>query len=435
MGIERSEERKDTPSPPKRASLRKTLAVYAGGNSIATAIRMLAGFLTLRVLTPSVLGQFNGVMLVLGYLRLLGVGVFAGLQREVPFCFGREEHERADRLSATAQAWALLVGGLSASVLAGIAIWHVATGQWAMAAAWFTAAIGAFLLQFETSYLQTLYRVHDRFGLLARMLIWQSIVNLVLVLFVALFQLYGLCIRSIGVGAVTLLFLWWWRPVRQRPRFVFNDFKALVAVGAPLMIVSEANSLWSVLNRNLIWQLMGDRELGLYFYTMMQPALLLLPYAINQITYPRMTEIYGRNGSVRELARYICKPTIVSVLMMTPAVALAWWILPQLIELLLPRYIEGIPAARWAILDVIVISMLPLRNIFFAVKKQYHYLGAIALGVAIYLGALSWLVRDGYYLEAFPQAMLVGRVGLLLLCYCFIFILCRKERLAAAEQT
>ena len=30
---------------------------------------------------------------------------------------------------------------------------------------------------------------------------------------------------------------------------------------------------------------------------------------------------------------------------------------------------------------------------------------------------------------------LPGRVGLLLLCYCFIFILCRKERLAAAEQT
>lgn len=428
MGIERSEEREETPSPPKRGSLRKTLAVYIGGNSIATVVRMAAGLLTTRLLEPDVLGQFTGVLLVVSYLRLANLGVFAGLQREVPFCFGREEHERADRLSATAHWWALMIGGASAAVLAAIAAWHAASAQWAPAAVWLTAAFGAFLLQFETNYLRTLFRVHDRFGPLARMLVWQSVVNLGLVLFVALFQVYGLCIRFVGMGLVALLLLWCWRPPTQTRRFVLSDFKALVAVGVPLMIVTEASSFWAVLNLNLIWQLMGERELGLYIYMMMQPPLLLLPYAINNVTYPRMAEMYGRNGSVRELARYIYKPTLLSVLLMTPAIALTWWILPWVVEILLPKYIDGVPAARWAIFDVIVISLLPMRNIFFTMKKYYHYLAVIVSGVAIYLSTLFWLTQDHYYLEAFPQAMLVGRIGFLLLCYLLLYFLCREEK-------
>jgi O-antigen/teichoic acid export membrane protein len=177
---------------------------------------------------------------------------------------------------------------------------------------------------------------------------------------------------------------------------------------------------------------MGKRELGLYIFQMFQPALLLLPLAVFHVMYPRISEMYGRNGSVRELARYLRKPTLSLVVLITPAVALLWLILPALIRILLPRYVDGVQAARWAILDVIIMAgLFPLQSVFFAAKKQYYYLVAIVAGIAIYFAVLMWLTHNEVYLEAFPQAMLAGRTVSAFLCYLFLYVLCKREKTAA----
>ncbi|MBL0225446.1 MAG: hypothetical protein IPQ16_07675 [Geobacteraceae bacterium] len=132
-------------SESKLPSLRKLTAVFAGGNFLSMIIRLSGGFLTARLSDPAVLGLFNGIGLVIGYVPFLQLGVLNGLNRELPYYIGSGDKEHAHALAATAQAWALIVGSVTTAGLLIYSIWHLASGSMDLAAGWFTNAVGAFL--------------------------------------------------------------------------------------------------------------------------------------------------------------------------------------------------------------------------------------------------------------------------------------------------
>lgn len=113
---------------------------------LSSFLRMAAGFLTARLSDPAVLGLFNGLGLVLGYVPFLQIGVLNGLSRELPYYVGKGEHDRVRALAAAAQAWALAVGVLVAAGLFAVAGWHGVHGEWQLAAGWATQAVSALLL-------------------------------------------------------------------------------------------------------------------------------------------------------------------------------------------------------------------------------------------------------------------------------------------------
>ena len=216
--------------------------------------------------------------------------------------------------------------------------------------------------------------------------------------------------------------------IQVRPRLNLGDLKHLIIVGGPIMFAGCLNMSWSAVNRTLILQFMGTKALGLYFAGMLSPALLLLPIAVQQITYPRITEIYARSGNVRDLMAVLWRPTAVLTVSMTAGIALLWLVLPTATRILLPKYVEGVEATRWASLDAVMISLLTIRSIFFTMRKQHYYLIATIFGIVVYLAAVFLLIQGGLHLEAFPQAFLAGRVGQTAACYFFVYGLYKGER-------
>jgi hypothetical protein len=69
------------------------------------------------------------------------------------------------------------------------------------------------------------------------------------------------------------------------------------------------------------------------------------------------------------------------------------------------------------------VSVIDPENV---VRRQDLYIVAIVLGMGAYIGSLMWLIRGGPTLVAFPQAMLIGRVVFMLVCYGFISFLHNK---------
>ena len=65
---------------------------------------------------------------------------------------------------------------------------------------------------------------------------------------------------------------------------------------------------------------------------------------------------------------------------------------------------------------------------FNVVRRQDLYVVAILLGMGATFGSLLWLIRDGASLAAFPQAMLIGKIVFILVCYLFLAYLVRKDR-------
>ena len=316
-------------------------------------------------------------------------------------------------------------------VFLGGAAWQLVHLRWALAAGWATLAILSFLLFYATNYLQVLYRSNHDFHVLSRVYVLRALANLGFVGFVVLFRFYGLCLRAVGIGLVEGLLLWRWRPVRVRPRLVFADMKHLFLVGMPILVVGYVNAVWQTINCTMILETMGTRALGLYFAGWLAPALLLLPMAVQQITYPRITEMYGRGSSVRNLVAFLWKPTAALTAIMAVGVAVLWVILPTATRIFLPKYIEGVQAVRWASLDCLIVCLLNVRSVFFTVRKQHYYLIATFFGMSLNVVAVLILVRNGLCLEAFSQALVIGRLGQVVACHYFAHLLCKREALGS----
>ena len=63
--------------------------------------------------------------------------------------------------------------------------------------------------------------------------------------------------------------------------------------------------------------------------------------------------------------------------------------------MILPAYVDAIPAIRWGLLVPVVLSFCPVINIYNVLRRQDLYIVAIVIGMGAYVGSLLWLVRNG----------------------------------------
>jgi len=130
----------------------------------------------------------------------------------------------------------------------------------------------------------------------------------------------------------------------------------------------------------------------------------LLPMAIpTQITYPRITEMYGtRAAGGRVSVVFLWRPTVALTAIMTAGVAVLWVLLPTGDSIsFCPDNVEGVQAVRWASLDAILVSLMTVRSVFFTVRKQNYYLVATVVGIAVYFGRASAVVAE----RALPRSL------------------------------
>ena len=381
-----------------------------------------------RAVAPASLGLFNGLGLALGYLPFLQLGVLNGLNRELPFFVGQGKLDRVRQLAAAAQAWALIAASVSAAALLSLSGWYALRGDWRLAAGWVANAVAAVVLFYGQAYLQVTFRTRGDFAKLSIINVIYNAWGLLLVPLAWVLDFFGLCLRNVLVGLVNLALLWRWRPVKVRPAWHTASFWHLFKVGAPIFGVGQLYAWWTVLESTLVLKYEGTVGLGLY-----QPALLvgtaisLLSDAVTQITYPRMAEQFGRTGSLHDLLVMIRKPVLLLSLASVPVIGIVWVALPSLIQLVLPRYVEGIEAAQWLLLATFVRSLVPAVNVLVVVKRLDLYAVAIGLGIAAYVAAVIVLRQNSAGLVGFAQATLLGRAVFIVACYALIGYLARRE--------
>jgi O-antigen/teichoic acid export membrane protein len=393
----------------------------ASGNLIAMGLRMIGGLVVLRFVSVDTLGLFNSIGLALGYAPVMQLGIINGLNRELPFYFGKGETNRVRELAAAAQAWAIVVGLTFLAALMCIAIWQLAHGQMWKAAGWFTYGLLGFIYFYSTMYIQMTFRSSQDFVKLAWANVLENSVALVSVAFVALFSFYGLCLRLLISRATAAFMLYRYRPVRVRPKWNLRQMKHLLIIGAPIFGAGAVYGWWGgVVNSTLILKFLGTHGVGLWAPVLIEiSALETLPSALEQVIYPRMAEAFGRGRSMRDLNKIAHKPIIYSALGMIPIVVVSWLLMGVAVRLVVPHFVAAVPALRWALLLPIATCFQSGNSIFNVARRQDLYVTAVILGIAAYAITLWLLIRDSVYLAAFPQAMLVGRIVFVLACQSF----------------
>ncbi len=326
-----------------------------------------------------------------------------------------------------AQLWALTVGAAVFTALLGVSVWHLAQGEMLEAAGWFANSIMA-LLFFFTDYLQVTYRTARDFARIALVRVVQQVALLALVVLVVPLDFYGLCFRVVLAGALNVALLYRGRPVRVGPRWNTQHLRHLLKVGLPMFLVFQIFIYWEVVDRTLVLRLGGTRMMGLYSMVILaMAAVQTIPGAVGQVLYPRMSEQYGRGRSLREVARGIAKPIVAIAIAVIPVIAVGWWLAEPLTRVLVPEYVDAVPAIQWALPICFIRCFESAYALFSVGRRQRLRLVGVSSGVVVYGGSLLLLIHDGVYLAAFPQAMLIGRTVCLFVSFAMILLMLARE--------
>jgi O-antigen/teichoic acid export membrane protein len=396
----------------RRLSVMYLAGVLAGGNLLGNALRMAGGLLQNRYVKPEVLGTFNGIGLVLGFARFLQLGVLNGLNRELPYYFGQNDQKRVRELAAAAQAWAMALGVVVGIPFLGVAVWLALHGDFPMAAGWLAYGLLGFVFFYATMYLPSTYRTAHDFARLSTVNVVQNAVALVCVLAVVCCGFYGLCLRATIPVLIGLWILRRWQPIRVGPVWSFRHLRHLLVVGLPIFAVGELGGpLWVLIDQKLVQHFLDARGLGLYSMVLVAGGTMdLLPQAFSQVIYPRMSEHYGRTHNLAEIMLMAVRPSIMLVAGMLAVVVLGWWLARPLTAILLPNYLEAVPAMQWSLLGSVAISSCLVFNVYNVARRQDLYGIVQVASIGSYFLTLMWLIRNGADLAAFPKAMLVGKI-------------------------
>ncbi len=371
---------------------------------------MLGGFLVVRIIDPELYGQFTGIGIYMGYILLSHGGIINGLNRELPYELGRGNDGYAREMASSVYSLSLIISLLAALIYMGLGIRQIILDKFLSGLIFISYAVIGGLYLLSKQFLPTLYRTNDDFDSLSRQNILVGIGNLFTVVLVWGFGIYGLIARGVLLAIYGFILLFKNKPYTLNLSFNLNHFKKLFKTGLPIFIVGQINPLWTTVLNNIIFSVGGALNFGFYALSnIIQSAFGVIPNSFSQVIYPRMAIMLGEGKSVSHILKANIKPLFFLFGAMLSISIVGISILPVIIPVVLPKYIAGIKAAQWMMLVPVVLSFGSLINIYNIVKKQSLYFIALVTGTII--GSFFILVQirqQGFYLEVFPQGLLIG---------------------------
>ena len=369
----------------------RSIVSYFSGSLGTTGISMVASLLVARWTAPAQMGMWNLALLIVTYTSVLQLGVFNGLNRQLPYFAGRRDTEKARRRAEVALAWCALLTVASVAIVALVALVFWWRSQ--LDAAVTTLAIGAVLASsWSLQYLTVCYGVSSQFGELARKSTLVALAGLLMVLLVRSFGYGGLLVRAAVLAVLGSLALYIGRPVRAPARWDQPIFVELMRVGFPIWMLGQLSALFMTLDRLAL----ADSPQALGYYTVAaQFASLsyMVPTAVNAVLYPQMAREYGESHLAMNLWRKAAKAALWAGAASLCAAALAWLVIPYFLDYFLPAYVPGTTAAQWAALTGVAMSLSVFGNIFNVLGRQQLYALAAAVGVATFCGVWFMLTH------------------------------------------
>lgn len=326
----------------------KKAPLYYTASSVSLSLaQMVAGVIIVRLIRPQDLGIWQSVNLALTYSVFLLAGVGNGLSRELPYYLGAKNVPAAERLAGTTLLYThaicllALLGG--AGVVTFLVLGH-RDPKFTLAAAAVTLLIA---FNFYQNYLFITFRSKSSFVDLSGVQMWQGSLKVATLPFLYFLGYQGLVLRYVTVAGVALYLLHRVRPIKVAAAWDTDGFKLLLKTGIPIFALDYIRSCATTSDRVALLHSGGVKEVGLYSLALsVYAAFEVIPVSITHYVYPRMSYHYGRDKNPRALWSLAWKVTLLMAGVMLPIAVAGWFLLPPLVRILFPKYIEGTHAAQ-----------------------------------------------------------------------------------------
>ncbi len=401
---------------------------YASAQIVSNLLRMLSGLLVVRLVEPEMYGTFSGVGVYMGYILLGHGGIINGLSRELPYTLGQGKDDEAQQMASSVFFISTIISLLSAIIFLLIGFWNLYQGNSLLGWVFVGYTIIAGLHLMNSQFLPVLYRTNKDFDSLSKQNINFGLGNLISVGLVWLFGFWGLLLRGISLAVYQFILLYINKPYKLELSYRLSDYKSLLKTGMPIFLVGHVNPIWMTVIGNFMLSTGGAINFGLYAISnIVMGAIGIIPSAFSQVIYPRMAVMLGEGNVVRDILKSNIKPLFFQFGIMLFIGIFAALLLPYIVPILLPKYVDGIKAAQWMVFVPVVQSFGALNNIYNVVKKQGWYMFSLVFGALI--GTTYTLYFNstiGLALEFFSQGMILGFVIQQFLSFIFLRKLIRN---------
>ncbi len=396
-----------------RIGFTKTLGSVAkviGGNVASNLISVVTSILIARWVGPYSMGVWNAALLITLYTPTLQLGVFNGLNRELPYLVGTGDKDRAMRMAEAAYAWSWVLVGMSLLCGALVALWFWIKGEPERCLTSIAIAVMV-VSSWPTLYLTTTYRTRNEFGRLAKNTVVVALVGAVLVVLVWKFHYHGLILRAALVSVLGVLALYYRRPLRVKPLWGFAQLVQLAKVGIPIWFVGQLFAFFTSMDRLM---LVKSTEVLGYFTISIQVGLFVrqIPLAFGMVLYPQMAHSYGENHSAMDIWRLSRKAAFAAAALGLVAGVCGWLLLPTFVRLVLPKYVAGVRAAQWAGFLGFAMGFYLFDSVYNVIKRQDLYFYNWCAGCTTFLATWYCLTQLLHVplAVASSQSMLVATV-------------------------
>ena len=374
-----------------RKILRDSLVVTLGGQ-LERALGTLTALALRWGLDPAHLGVYTGLRLFLDNTNRTSLGIGLGAVQEIPIlrAAGREAEARhLTNVAYTTNTLTCLVYALALALWAWLRFPAIASDPLAAEWTWGLVAIAglALIKRYET-FLIAILRAHREFALTAELDVVESLVSAAAVSIGLWFAgFWGL----LGAVAVILLVKIAYAHARHPLRFVWAwdgpEIWRLFRIGMPILANTAVFGALLNIDRVIILGRLddGERAAGLYTIAIMGTSWSLdLAGRIVLVLYTAFQSTLGQTCDRLKVAEQAARATEAQAPALLAGSAVAYLIAPTFLGLLMPRYLEGLPALRPLLPGMILLAMAwPARQMLIAIGRPYMLCLAALMGLGI----------------------------------------------------
>jgi len=344
--------------------------------SVSTFLRTFAlaisGLVIMRWIKPEQMGIYNSYNILITYSFFLQLGIFNGLNRQIPFLLGQNNEEEALKLTSASLSYAkilslsvLIIGALVSLVL--IQFFTISEEKLKMLMAIFALTS----ISFYQNYLNVTYRSVKHFKTLSVINNVTSALTFVSLALVYFFSYNGLVLYYLINGLAYLILTHLYRPYKIKSSFSFPELKKLVIIGMPIFSFGYMLQITRSFNRLILVMLSSVYVVGLFSpASAIYSSVYFLPTTIAQFLYPKFSYLYGKHNNKKMFVPYVNKIYLLSAVLIIPTLLVSYLVLPWAFHKFIPQYTAGIFASQmFLICGVIDITTITI-NIFFSIGDK-----------------------------------------------------------------
>lgn len=367
----------------------QTGPLYAASSVWVSIANILSGILIIRWVAPTELGLWQSISVIQLYTPIFDFGVTNGLNRELPFLYGKKKIDLAHSYVRSALGYSLSTLVITAILfLIGI-LYYLKIGKNSEFIYGLLGVGVISIVNIYSRYLTVTFRSSQSFRKLSLIQLISGATSFLSLPIVYYFGFYGLIIAQVMSISVTSFLMHVNRPIKSSPLLNWS-FKELIKTGFPVFLMGYLRGITGSFNRVILLIFSNITMVGYFAPVSAISTLNMLPKILGNYFFPKMNLIYGESDDPKKLWPIVVrinKLLFFCGLFLSASVII---MMPFIMPLLFPEYIDSTRAIQIMSLTFIFSGTLVSHNVLYAVK-DYKLASLFSIMEAIMLFVIPYL--------------------------------------------